>query len=77
MSPVSIFPPLAVLTIAFATASLLTWKFGAPSTRGRNASIDGLRGYLAILEAGKEPVLLAIVQSVWMSILKQTAARAR
>lgn len=49
MSPVSILPPLAVLAIAFATASLLTWKFGAPSTRGRNSSIDGLRGYLAIL----------------------------
>lgn len=48
MSPVNMFPALAVLLLALATARLLERRFGAPATHGRTSAIDGLRGYLAL-----------------------------
>jgi peptidoglycan/LPS O-acetylase OafA/YrhL len=48
MNPVSPVPAMLVLLVAIATAWLLAQKFGAPSNQGRYASLDGLRGYLAI-----------------------------
>jgi peptidoglycan/LPS O-acetylase OafA/YrhL len=48
MSPVSPLPAIACLLIAIATAFGLGKKFGVTSSQGRFASIDGLRGYLAI-----------------------------
>jgi peptidoglycan/LPS O-acetylase OafA/YrhL len=48
MNPVSPFPAMLSLLVAIATAWLLAQKFGAPLTPGRYASLDGLRGYLAI-----------------------------
>ncbi len=48
MNPVSPLPAMLSLLVAIATAWLLAKKFGAPLTQGRYASLDGLRGYLAI-----------------------------
>ncbi|WP_018410755.1 acyltransferase family protein [Methyloversatilis thermotolerans] len=47
MNPVSWLPPLLALFAAIATAYALSLRFEPPSTDGRYASIDGLRGYLA------------------------------
>jgi len=48
MSPVSSLPAIIVLLAAVAASSLLVRRFGSPSEQGRYASIDGLRGYLAL-----------------------------
>jgi peptidoglycan/LPS O-acetylase OafA/YrhL len=48
MNPVSPVPAMLSLLVAIATAWLLAQKFGAPLNQGRYASLDGLRGYLAI-----------------------------
>jgi len=47
VSPVSAWPAIASLALGLLTAYFLAARFGAPSSRGRFASIDGLRGYLA------------------------------
>lgn len=47
LDPVSPIPALVATLVALATCSLLARRFGVPSTQGRYASIDGLRGYLA------------------------------
>ena len=47
LDPVSPLPAIACLLSALVTAYLLALKFGVPSSTGRFASIDGLRGYLA------------------------------
>ena len=47
MDPVSPIPAIVALLVALATSFLLAKRFGAPPEQGRNASIDGLRGYLA------------------------------
>ncbi|QBB71497.1 acyltransferase [Pseudolysobacter antarcticus] len=48
MDVVSSLPALAALCIAFVVAFFLAKIFGAPDQQGRFASIDGLRGYLAL-----------------------------
>ena len=48
LGPVSPLPAVAALLLAFATAALLRRHSGASPTPGRFASIDGLRGYLAL-----------------------------
>lgn len=48
MDPVSPLPAIASLLVALLTSFLLVRKFGAPAVQGRFASIDGLRGYLAL-----------------------------
>lgn len=48
LGPVSPLPAVAALLLAFATAALLQRRVGAPPAPGRFASIDGLRGYLAL-----------------------------
>ena len=47
LTPTSPLPALAAVLLAFATAALLSRRFGAPPVPGRFGSIDGLRGYLA------------------------------
>ena len=47
MNPTSPLPAIAALLVAVATSFFLAKQFGAPPIAGRNASIDGLRGYLA------------------------------
>ena len=49
ISPTSPFPVFFAILLALATARILIWRFGAPKTEGRFATIDGLRGYLAFL----------------------------
>jgi peptidoglycan/LPS O-acetylase OafA/YrhL len=49
MDPVSPLPVLASLLAAVAASFLLVKRFGAPPDQGRFTSIDGLRGYLALL----------------------------
>lgn len=48
MNPVNPFYAVVVLLFAVTTATLIVKRFGVPSKQGRYASIDGLRGYLAI-----------------------------
>lgn len=48
LGPVSPLPALAVLLLGFATAAALQRGRGVAPARGRFASIDGLRGYLAL-----------------------------
>jgi peptidoglycan/LPS O-acetylase OafA/YrhL len=48
MDIVSPLPALAVLCVALASAFFLAKIFGVPDQSGRFASIDGLRGYLAL-----------------------------
>ena len=48
MEAVSLLPAIVVLVVANATAFVLGKKFGVPSSQGRFAAIDGLRGYLAL-----------------------------
>lgn len=48
LGPVSPLPALAVLLLGFGTAALLQRDRGAAPVPGRFASIDGLRGYLAL-----------------------------
>jgi peptidoglycan/LPS O-acetylase OafA/YrhL len=43
----SVFPAIAMFAIVLMWAWILSKRFGAPSTNGRFASLDGLRGYLA------------------------------
>ncbi|MEB0078487.1 acyltransferase [Pseudomonas sp. CCI3.2] len=47
MSPVSFLPAIVAVCVALATAGLLAKWIGVTPVRGRYASIDGLRGYLA------------------------------
>lgn len=49
MGPVSPIPALAALLVAFATGAVITWREGAPPAQGRYSTIDGLRGYLALV----------------------------
>ena len=48
MEAVSPLFAVAVIAIAVATAFVLGKRFGIPSSQGRFAAIDGLRGYLAL-----------------------------
>ncbi|MBL8279487.1 MAG: acyltransferase [Pelomonas sp.] len=48
LDPVSPLPAVAAAGLAFATAALWARVAGAPAVAGRHASIDGLRGYLAL-----------------------------
>ncbi len=48
MDPVSPLPAIASVLAAVATCFLLVNRFGAPTEQERYATIDGLRGYLAI-----------------------------
>ncbi len=48
MEVISPLPAIVVLVVAIATAFALGKKFGIPSSQGRFAAIDGLRGYLAL-----------------------------
>jgi peptidoglycan/LPS O-acetylase OafA/YrhL len=48
MDPVSVFPALVALSLALGTCFVITRIFGSPLEAGRFASIDGLRGYLAL-----------------------------
>jgi peptidoglycan/LPS O-acetylase OafA/YrhL len=48
MDPVSPFPAIASVLMAVATCFFLVNRFGAPTEQERYATIDGLRGYLAI-----------------------------
>lgn len=48
LSPTSPLPALAALALAFVTAVLLLRRSGTGPLAGRFASIDGLRGYLAL-----------------------------
>ena len=48
MDPLSPLPAMAALLLAIATSFVLAQRFGAPPSAGRYASIDGLRGYLAL-----------------------------
>ncbi len=48
MSPTSPLPAIASLLSAVAISLLLVKLYGAPLSQGRYASIDGLRGYLAL-----------------------------
>lgn len=48
LGPTSPLPAAAALLLAFATAALLNRRSSAPPVAGRFASIDGLRGYLAL-----------------------------
>src|SRR5438105_476841 len=47
MDPVHPAFAIAAVLVAVTTAFVLARIFGAPSSEGRYASIDGLRGYLA------------------------------
>jgi len=47
MNPVSPYPAVAILLLVMGTTFFLVAQFGAPPSKGRYASIDGLRGYLA------------------------------
>ena len=47
IDPVSPWPALAVLLVAFASVALLVRIVGTPNGQGRFTTIDGLRGYLA------------------------------
>jgi peptidoglycan/LPS O-acetylase OafA/YrhL len=47
VNPVSPYPAVAALLLAMITAFCFARQFGAPTAKGRYASIDGLRGYLA------------------------------
>lgn len=49
MNPVSPLPAIAILSIALLTAWLIGLKAGFPKDTGRVSTIDGLRGYLAVL----------------------------
>ena len=48
MDPVHSIPAIVVFALAALTSFALVSKFGDPSVGGRYASVDGLRGYLAI-----------------------------
>lgn len=48
MDPVSLLPAIAVLTVATATSFFWAKRFGESPKQGRFASIDGLRGFLAL-----------------------------
>src|ERR1700690_2553427 len=48
MDPVSPLPAIASVLTAVATCFFLVNRFGAPTEQERYATIDGLRGYLAI-----------------------------
>lgn len=48
MGPVSPLPAIICLLVAIGTSFLLVKRFGVPPAQGRYASIDGLRGYLAL-----------------------------
>jgi peptidoglycan/LPS O-acetylase OafA/YrhL len=48
MSPVSSLPAIVALLVVVATTYLLSVKFAPPPKQGRFATLDGLRGYLAI-----------------------------
>src|ERR1700676_3751492 len=48
MDPVSAFPALVVLLSAVGTCFIIARRYGVPIAEGRFASIDGLRGYLAL-----------------------------
>jgi peptidoglycan/LPS O-acetylase OafA/YrhL len=47
MDPVSVFPAIAAIAAAAATAYIFAMKFGEPPIGERFATIDGLRGFLA------------------------------
>jgi peptidoglycan/LPS O-acetylase OafA/YrhL len=47
MDPVSPFPAIASLLVAYATVFYLSKRFGTPHDKRRYAPIEGLRGYLA------------------------------
>ena len=47
MEPLSPVPAIAALLAAIATCELIARRGGAPTSTGRFATIDGLRGYLA------------------------------
>ncbi|SDC25240.1 acyltransferase family protein [Paraburkholderia lycopersici] len=49
ISPTNPVSVIVALLLALATAKVLIRQFGAPDTQGRFATIDGLRGYLALL----------------------------
>lgn len=49
MEVTSPLPSIIALLLAFGVGSLLVKRFGSPPDKGRFATIDGLRGYLAFL----------------------------
>lgn len=48
MSPYSLAFPLVVFLTALLTTHFLTKSFGAPSEMGRQSTLDGLRGMMAL-----------------------------